>query len=201
MSKVSTYLRIIQVRLFAKKVSQYLDLSDVTLLSQNCIGGVMYHDCKAKFLTPTVNLYILPSEFIKFVNNYEKYLSEQPQVTMGQDYPIGRLSDDIQINFMHYETTDDALQKWEARKKRINKDKIFVICIERDGFNEENYREFKKIRYPKALFTIRKEWANDPDCIYLPKFKNQAQVPDIIQGRYMYYKNKENREFNKFSSI
>lgn len=190
MRKVSAYINIIKERIKIKKVSNYLDLSNVTLFSQNCIGGVTYHDCNAKFLSPTVNLFILPSDFIKFVNNYESYLSETPEVTMGKNYPIGHLSDGLQINFMHYETTSEALNKWESRKKRINREKIFVICIERDGFSAENYKEFKKIKYPKVLFTIQKEWADDPECIYIPKFKNESQVPDIIPGRYMYYKNK-----------
>ena len=188
--KIHNYLRIIKERILSKQVRKYIDLSNITLLSQNCIGGVMYHDCNAKFLTPTVNLYILPSDFIKFVNNYEAYLSETPELTMGENYPVGYLSDGLQINFMHYETTKEALDKWESRKQRVNKEKIFVICIERDGFNDEHYKEFKKIKYPKALFTIRKEWSDDPECIYIPKFKNQEQVPDIIPGRYMYYKNK-----------
>ena len=190
MQKLSRYINRVKVECKVWMTRKYLDLSDVTLLSQNCIGGVMYHDCNDKFLSPTVNLFMLPSDFMRFVNNYEAYLTETPELIMGDNYPIGYLSDNLQINFMHYETTDEALEKWESRKKRINKEKVFIICIERDGFNEENYKEFKSIKYPKALFTIQKKWADDPECIYIPKFKNECQVPDIIPGRYMYYKNK-----------
>lgn len=167
-----------------------IDLKNITVFSQNCIGGVMYHDCGARFLSPTVNLYMLPSDFIKFVNNFEFYLSQKPEITMGENYPIGYFSDGLKVNFMHYKTVDEALDKWESRKKRINKDKIFIICVERDGFNYENYIEFKKIKYPKVLFTIKKELDEDSECIYIPKFKKEEQLPDIIPGRYMYYKNK-----------
>ena len=190
MSKISFYLRRIREKYTGRRTKKMLDLSDVTLLSQNCIGGVTYHDCNARFLSPTVNLYMLPSDFLEFVNNYEYYLEEAPVVKMGDKYPVGLLKDKLVVEFMHYETEEDALSKWETRKARINKDKIFVICIERDGFSDEHYKEFKKLKYPKAFFTIRKELKEDPECIYIPRFKNESQIPDIIPYRYMYYKNK-----------
>jgi len=83
----------------------------------------------------------------------------------------------------------EALEKWEQRKKRVNKNKIFVICIERDGFDEEAYEAFKSISYPKVLFTRNVEWKDDIDCIFLDKYKDESQVPDIIPSRVMYYKN------------
>lgn len=49
-----------------------------------------------KFLTPTVNLFFTTSDFIKFVNDLDYYLSFTPVVEMGEKYPIGTL-DDIKI--------------------------------------------------------------------------------------------------------
>ena len=64
-------------RLLSRIVKRKVNISDVTLLSQNCVGGVIYHDVNQKFLSPTVNLYILPKDFIKFVNNLDYYLSDK----------------------------------------------------------------------------------------------------------------------------
>ncbi len=165
-------------------VRRKIDVSDISIISMNCIGGIIYHDCGQRFLSPTINLFFEPSDFIKFVNNLDYYLDVVPEVSMGEEYPIGFLKD-IKIYFMHYDTPEEALEKWEERKKRINRDKIFVIMVERDGFTKEDFENFKKIEYPKILFAKTKEY-KDKDVVYFERYKNMEQLPDIIPGRYIY---------------
>lgn len=182
----SNLYKNIRRKIYSNVVRKTINLSEISLISMNCIGGVLYHDCGKKFLSPTVNLYFLPSDFIKFVNNLDYYLSLTPTVCMGDRYPVGVL-DDIKIFFMHYHNCEEALKKWEERKKRINFEKIFVIMVERDGFSKNDFENFKNIKYPKLLFTRNKEY--DCECsFYMPKYKNLEQLPDIIPGRYMYDK-------------
>ena len=95
-----------------KKVQGKVYLSDISLISMNCIGGTFYHDMNCKFLTPTVNLFFTASDFIKFVNDLDYYLSFTPVVEMGEKYPIGTL-DDIKIFFMHYDSCEKKKKKWE----------------------------------------------------------------------------------------
>lgn len=173
-------------KILINKIEKKVNLEGVSLISQNCVGGVIYHDVKQKFLSPTVNLYILPKDFIKFVNNLDYYLSLTPKVEMGKDYPIGTLGD-VKINFMHYSSPQEALEKWEERKQRINFDKIFVIMVERDGFDDEDFNDFLKLKYPKILFTRNKKYICD-DSLYFKEYKNQKQLPDIIPNRKMYKK-------------
>lgn len=175
-------------RVLSRIVKRKLDLSDVSIISMNCVGGILYHDCQSRFLSPTIDLYFYPTDFIKFVNNIDYYLSLTPQVSVGQDYPVGIL-DDIKIFFMHYSSCEEALTKWEERKNRINIKKIFVIMIERDGFTKQDFNNFKKIKFPKFLFTKTKEYEFN-DSIYMSQFKDMEEIPDIIQGRYMYSKMK-----------
>ncbi len=171
-------------RLMVERVKRKIDLSDISIISMNCIGGVMYYDLKQKFITPTINLFFTPSDFIKFVNNLNYYLSIEPTIAMGNDYPIGKL-DDITLYFMHYNTPGEALKKWEERKKRINKDKIFIIMVERDGFTKKHFEEFNKLNYPKFLFTKTKDFKCE-DSLYMSKYKDLDQLPDIIPGRHIY---------------
>ena len=152
-------------KILINKIGKKVNLEGVSLISQNCVGGVIYHDAKQKFLSPTVNLYILPKDFIKFVNNIDYYLSLTPNVKMGKDYPIGTLGD-VKINFMHYSSPQEALEKWEERKQRINFDKIFVIMVERDGFDDEDFKDFLKIKYPKILFTRNEKYISDNSVYY-----------------------------------
>ena len=156
----------------------------ISFIAQNCIGGVIYHDMNQKFLSPTINLYFSASDFIKFVNNLEYYLSLDINITNND--PITGELDDIKLYFLHYNSEEEAIQKWEERKKRIIKDKIFVICTDRDGFDDECMEKFKNIKLPKALITCNEKWRNYPFVIYLEQYKNLTQVPDTIPTREFY---------------
>lgn len=59
-----------------------------SLISANCIGGVLTHDVGEQFRSPTINL-IIP-EFIKFAENLKFYLSQAPAIagTTPEGYPI-----------------------------------------------------------------------------------------------------------------
>lgn len=50
-----------------------LENSDITILSNNCIGGIIYHKLGLRFKSPTINLLIGLSDFIELVENLKKY--------------------------------------------------------------------------------------------------------------------------------
>ena len=169
---------------------------DISFISQNCIGGVIYHDMGQKFLSPTINLYFMANDFIKFVQNLEYYLNQELIMREDTEVVTGVL-DDIEIYFLHYHTNEDALTKWNERKNRINMDKIFVIKTDRDGFDDNSLEEFKKIKYNKALITRNPNWENEEFVIYLSKHKDEECVPDTIPEREFYIQNKIIRLINE----
>lgn len=59
----------------------------------------MYHDLGLPFLSPTINLYFDPKDFLRYVKNLRYYNSlELENVTLMNDYPQGKL-DDVLIHF------------------------------------------------------------------------------------------------------
>lgn len=60
---------------------------------------------------------------------------------------------DIELNFMHYESFEEARQCWEKRKARINYDNLVVIGISSKDTPEEYYEEFEKIPYAKVILS------------------------------------------------
>ena len=44
---------------------------NVTILSMNCTGGILYHELGLPFLSPTINLYIQAEDFIRFCERLE----------------------------------------------------------------------------------------------------------------------------------
>lgn len=126
--------------------------SDFSIISNHCIGGIIYHDLGEKFLSPTVNLKILPDDFIKFIENLEYYLALSiEKVESDLKYPVGKLGD-ITIYFVHYKSFDQAVSKWNERKKRINFDNIYYIMTVCDGCADETLSRFDKINGHKVVF-------------------------------------------------
>lgn len=168
----------------------------ISIISQNCIGGVFYHDLGMQFLSPTVNLFIKEPDFVRFVLNLEHYLGCSLQMQWGGEYPIGTL-DDITIYFMHYDTCEEAKLAWERRAKRVDLDRILVLSTDRNGFGDESYRLWKQIPYPKVLFTANPDFTED--AVYYPEFAEQGYVGDLISDRKFYYGDVLKTTINKFA--
>lgn len=173
--------------------------SNFTIISQNCIGGVFYHDMNLPFLSPTINLYFKAEDFLKFVCNLRKYLQMDLQMHWEERYPVGTL-DDITIYFQHYSSCTEAKAAWERRKKRILWDKILILSTDHEGFHADSFRQWKQIPYPKILFSSQKQFAEDKHTIYYPEYESNGCVPDLISRRE-FYKNGTLMELaNQFKS-
>lgn len=169
----------------AAEMKAKLHARDVTVLSQNCIGGVFYHDMGLQFTSPTINLYMTGKDFVSFVLNLDYYLSLKLRMTWGEEYPIGYLND-VAIYFMHYHTCQEAEAEWEKRKTRIIRDNIVVLCTDMVDFTDEVFEKWRQIPYPKVLFTAKREYANEPDTVYFPEYESNGKVPDLIPKREFY---------------
>ena len=162
-----------------------VNAEEISFISQNCIGGVLYHDLGLQFLSPTINAFIPEPGFVKLVLNLRHYMEQELIVRWGEEYPIGML-DDVEIHFMHYHTCKEAKEAWDKRKARINWDKIFVIGTDRDGFDGAAYEQWKQIPYPKVLFTAQKQYTSDADSVFYYEYEGNGFVPDLIPNRAFY---------------
>lgn len=68
-------------------------------------------------------------------------------------YPIGMLGD-VKIDFIHYDSFEKGVYKWEERKGRINWNNIFIVGSEKKGCTYETIREFEELPYKnKVIYT------------------------------------------------
>ena len=174
-----------QIYLKNKKISKNL-----TILSNTCIGGKLYNDYHEKLLSPTVDLYILPHDFVKFCNNLEHYLDLELIEDFNEHIPSNFISTklgDINIYFSHsnYDFQYSKL-KWNERKKRINFNNIVVICTDRNTIccnlhkcDKNVIEQFKKIPYKKIMFCI--DDYNDESIAYLKSFKDEICCPEATR--------------------
>lgn len=167
------------------KAVKDVNAEGISFISQNCIGGVLYHDLGLHFLSPTINAFIPEPGFVKLVLNLRHYMDQELIVRWGEEYPIGTL-DNVEIHFMHYHTCKEAKEAWDKRKARINWDKIFIIATDRNSFDDAVFESWKRITYPKVLFTAQKQYASDADSVFYAEYEGNGFVPDLIPNRAFY---------------
>ncbi|MDD3589541.1 MAG: DUF1919 domain-containing protein [Thermoguttaceae bacterium] len=156
---------------------------DFSILSQNCVGGMFYHDLGLRFLSPTINLFFDAENFIRFLERPQFYTT-QPLRMIHLDespYPLGQL-DDVTIHFNHYHrdyaSDNECIQKWNDRVARIRWENLYVIATDRDGMNSELMARFNQLPYRKIMYVAR-PYGQYPWAIYLPAFAGRPFVGTI----------------------
>ena len=100
--------------------------NEYTIFASNCIGGVLYSDLGWKFLSPTVNMFMVAEDFLRFCKNYETYIDmKMKEIPSKEKYPVAMLGD-ITLHLVHYSSVEEAQKIWDRRKERINKNHICI---------------------------------------------------------------------------
>lgn len=150
-----------------------------SLISSNCIGGILYHDVGEQFRTPTINL-IIP-QFVAFAENLRYYLQVEPVAgeRTKEGYPVCHL-DDLTVIGVHYDSSESLIRDWKRRAQRVNYENIFLIATDNFIHNQEEQERFDRIAYPKVCFTSC-ENTRYPWQVYLPEFQGQSHVGDTLR--------------------
>lgn len=154
-----------------------LKQSNVTLISSNCNGACILHDLGLKFNSPFVNLWMKPKDYIKLLQNLQHYMGCELSFVQEPDisYPVGML-DDVKIYFQHYESREEARQKWEKRTRRMDFEKLYILFSDRDGCSYQDLCDFEALPFShKAVFT-HIPYPELPSAVYIPGWENEECV-------------------------
>lgn len=150
------------------EVQQRYKGGDITIICNNCIGGVIYNILGRQFCSPTVNMFFKMRDYLSFVSDLRYYidceLRENKKESEEWNFPVGTLKakdtehDDINLYFNHYPSFSSAKEKWEDRKGRMIWDKLFIIYDYNDKeFGPELLNEFEKLPYEHKIALIHKD--------------------------------------------
>lgn len=185
--RINMYLRKMFI---LPKIRAKIKNKNVSIICNNCNAGIILHDLNLKFNTPTVNMYFEGTDFFEFVENLEYYLEQELNLIETKfldsktSYPICKLSGngerkDLTLHFLHYNDFAIAEEKWESRKKRIDKDNLFVMWIFM-GEIDENGNSFYYDRVNKLPCKSKVVFVNHaidtkkyPDFVYIKGFETQ----------------------------
>lgn len=168
-----------------------LNKTKFTIISNNCWGGEVYECYNLIKQSPTIGLYFMSKDYIKFIKNIHFYLdlplkfinpveSKYYDLVKNQKrygtYPVARLGD-IEIFFMHYVSRDQARTKWNRRVKRINWDHILYKFNDQNGCTQEDIDEFIKLPVKnKICFTVHDEYVKEPYIKLIKSPKTHKEI-------------------------
>lgn len=172
-------IRKLYIRITAPIRRKKLKSEDFTVISNNCWAGLLYESYGIEKKSPTVGMYFMAEEYLKFLKNLKYYTScpitfVEPGQARHKDYygldsrfgtyPIARL-DDVEIAMLHYRSEAEAAEKWERRCKRINWDRLLVKMNDQNQCPPEYADAFSQLPFKNKLFFSCQSW---PGCVQLP---------------------------------
>lgn len=157
--------------------------SNFSIISNNCWGGLVYQYFGLPYTSPTIGLFFMDDDYIKFLERLDYYLAQplkfisiensrykqrlQSESTAKVNYPIALL-DDIEIHFLHYKSEKEAEEKWYRRIKRLNRNKLLIKMSQRSLDSKEILDRFEVLPFKnKICFTEHKR--ENPIFITIPE--------------------------------
>ena len=160
-----------------------------SILSSNCNGAMILHDMGCRFNTPTVNLYMLPEDFLRFLENPRRYLTAVPQQKQDKEhaFPVGTV-EDITVYFMHYSSFEEARDKWVERSARVDMQQVFVMMTDQNGCTEEQIARFDALPYKNKVIFTHKPYPAYKSACYIKGFENQKEVGVLSDNKPGFWK-------------
>lgn len=199
---VKLFCRNKYIRLIAPIRKKMITNSNFTIISNNCWGGMVYESFKLQKQTPTVGLFFMADEYIKFLKQFPEILNEKLKFIspyeslyidfLGKDsrfgkYPVGKLGN-VEIEFLHYHNEEEAREKWIRRCKRINFEHIFFKMNDQNLCKERHLQEFARMDFENKLIFSSKAYSIKEN-IYIKEARKQKYVfasqEPIISTKYI----------------
>jgi len=138
-------------------IDKYIMLknSNISIVSNNCWGGIVYNTLGMECLSPFKNLFLKDNDYLKLLEGLPHYLSYEPVLykyvvdkSRNIEYPV-LLLDDICIHCNHDISAEEAIIKWKRRTKKFNFQNIFV---EMYTANKDTAKKFSELdQYPQKV--------------------------------------------------
>lgn len=178
-------------RLFSWQKRRRLRVKDFTILSNDCVAGVIYHRLGMRYTSPTVWTFIFPDDYLRLLGNLKWYLS-QPltftnhpkhtctvhdrfgRILSDRVYPVGVLGGDVEIHFLHCRTEEEAKARWSRRLMRINMDRLYAVLVDNDycDVKDEIFEAFDKLPLQHKLFVSKQK----RNCTYAVAVANKMHL-------------------------
>lgn len=106
-------LRRINEKIYLKALRKRNKNHSPSIICNNCIAGVIYHNLGLKFTSPTINLYIPGEDYLNFVRYIKEYQNAALiEIDSDKPFPVGQLClngyPKVSVFFQHYTNFNEA---------------------------------------------------------------------------------------------
>jgi uncharacterized protein (DUF1919 family) len=143
----------------------------LTIISNNCWGGHVYRYFGLSYTSPTIGMFFFADEYLRFLKHLDYYLlldlkfipleqSRYYEELKRRNHlmcPIGVL-DDVEIVFLHYHSKEEAREKWNRRKLRMDMGNLIVKMSEMNLCTESHLREFDALPFDRKFVFVHKDY-------------------------------------------
>ncbi len=171
-------LRIFQIPFFNFEDYIKIKESNISILSDYCFAGFLYHKFGMKFTSPTINMYANNENFYRFISDLDKYMNtpmvevenaiDQPYLGCFA-YPRGRI-DDVEWEFNHDPLYETAAARWKKGVERFNWDNYIVVMSIR---SDQMARQFNELPIEHKMGFYWKDLGLD-SVICMPEWKTPS---------------------------
>ena len=187
--------------LYKKRKRKRLDNLNFSIIASNCVGTIIYHDLDLPFLSPTINLTIEMDDFIRFAENLKWYMEQEIVELKGEKgCPAGMLGD-VKINFVHYDTFEEGVRKWEERKERINWDNLLLIGSERDGCSYETLERFDRLPFENNVILTRVRYPEISSAYCIEGFEEKEELGMVLNYKKQFFRRRYLDDFDYVAFI
>lgn len=176
-----------------------------SVLCDNCTAGMILHDFAFQFKSPTVNLYFEGYDFFDFAEDMDYYFAKDVvQINEEEKHPVGKIfgdetHKDIILHFLHYKSFSEANDCWERRKKRIDKEHLFLMyTFMKNPEDETLYDRAQALPFEKKVIFINHpmDKENYPSYFYIRNFEMINGV-----GQMGFFMDPFTRYYDQFDSL
>lgn len=168
-----------------------LDNPNFTIFSNNCWGGHVYRYFNMPYLSPTVGLYFMGDDYVKFVSDLERYCGCEPQMIKAEEshnferlkeqgntkVPIGLLDNEVEVVFLHNHSDEEAKEKWMRRCERICWDNIILKFSEQNYVTPNQLKIVDQLPFDKKVIFTSHDYGLKSQVIYR-EWEGYDQIPD-----------------------
>lgn len=148
-------------KIFIAKKMHRFSRQKISVISNNCLAGLLYKNSNLKYQTPTVGLYFVGDAYKEFVeilisgslrkSHYAKLKPECLLFDSNFNSLVYYFNEKPKIVFLHYTDAVNAVDSWVDRLNRIEgRQYVFLFSI-RDGVSIDDYVSIKELSNKKIL--------------------------------------------------
>ncbi|BCZ46667.1 hypothetical protein psyc5s11_27340 [Clostridium gelidum] len=177
------------------KTNSILNLKDenFSIICNNCLGGFIYQHYNIEYRTPTLGLFFLARDYVKFLSDIKFYLSKQLEFInpkesiyyddfknseLSMDFPIAKLYD-IEIFFMHYKNEEEVIEKWTRRIDKINWKNLIIVFAENETCNLDIIKQFDALPFSNKICFTRDDHPDIKSSCFIEEMKDPKRLWDV----------------------